>query len=95
MALVGGGQASPKTVPARLEWIVTTNWVEAYQTRTLLFCTGLEDSNVTTYHEMGTIQSNLVAYVEWKGKMSSVVIETIYVGTTNRSYILKTMRVYK
>lgn len=95
VALFGGGQDTPKTIPARLEWAVTTNWSAAYQTRTLMGWTG-KDPNVTTYHETGTIQSNLVAYVEWKGKVSGVVIETIYVGITNRSYTLsEPTRVYR
>jgi hypothetical protein len=95
-ALFGGGQDTPKTILARLEWTVTTNWAAAYQTRTLMGWTGDKDPNVTTYHENGTIQSNLVAYVEWKGKVSSVVIETIYVGTVNRSYTLsEPTRVYR
>lgn len=96
VSLFGGGQDAPKTIPARLEWTVTTNWSAAYQTRTLMGWTGDKDPNVTTYHETGTIQSNLVAYVEWKGKVSGVVIETLYVGTTNRSYTLsEPTRVYR
>lgn len=96
VSLFGGGKDVPKTIPAKLEWTVTTNWAAAYQTRTLMGWTGDKDPNVTTYHETGTIRSNLVAYVEWKGKVSGVVVETIYVGTTNRSYTMsESVRVYR
>ncbi len=86
----------PQQIPARLEWTVTTNWTPAYQSRTLMFWTGDKDPNVTTYHETGMIQSNLVAYVEWKGKVFGVVVETVHVGTTNRSYTMsESVRVYQ
>jgi hypothetical protein len=95
VTLFGGGQDTPKTIPARLEWTVSTNWVATHQIRTLMDWTGDKDPNVTTYHETGLIQSNLVAHVEWKGRVSRVVVETICVGITNRSYTMsESVRVY-
>jgi len=92
----GDGKASCQTIPARLEWTVTTNWSAGGEMTTLLYWTGDKNPNVTTYYERGTIQSNLVAHIEWKGRVSSVVIETIYIGTTNRSYtISEPTRIYR
>ena len=96
MSMFGGGQDAPKTIPARLEWMVTTNWLYEYRENKQLAWTDLEAPTVTTYHEIGTIESNLVAYVEWKGKVSSVVLESILVGTTNRVYTMsKPTRIYQ
>jgi hypothetical protein len=96
LPVFGGDQKVAKTIPARLEWTVTTNFAAAYQSRTLMAWTGDKDPNVTTYYETGPIQSNLVAYVEWKGKTFCVVVETICIGTVHRSYTMsESVRVYK
>lgn len=82
-------------LPATLHWTVTTNWIAAGQVRTLMGWTGDKDPNITTYFERGDITSNLIATVTWKGTSSSVVVETIQVGTAKRSYtISEPKRVY-
>lgn len=81
----------PTNLVAFLQWTVTTNWHSAGQSRTLLAWSGEgKDPNTTTYYENGTISSNLIALVTWKGKVSGVVIESIPFAITNRSYTLKT-----
>lgn len=78
-----------------MQWVVTTNWTPAGQSRTLLGWNGVgEDPNVTTYHERGTICSNLYLYVTWKGQVKAMVLETIWFAETNRSYTLETKRNY-
>ena len=86
---------SKPVIMATLQWNVTTNWHQTHTTRTLMAWTGDQDPNITTIHEAGIIQSNLIACIEWKGKISAVTLETVHVGTLHRSYVEKKVRVYE
>jgi hypothetical protein len=88
---------TPK-IEARLQWVVVTNWADAnYSMRTLMGWTGDKDPNITTHFEQGTLCSNLMAVVNWKGQPKDVLLESIPFSTMTRSYILKTTteRVYR
>lgn len=85
----------PKTIPVTFGWMVTTNWSPAGVTTTLLGWNGEgKDPNITTYRETGNVQSNLVATVEWKGKAFDVVVESVFVRSIHRSYVISNERVY-
>ncbi len=91
MAASANGAEVTNVIPATLRWSIVTNWSDSpWQTRTLMGWTGDKDPNITTYHEEGIIRSNLIAFVEWKGVTSSVVVETVFIGTTQRSYTIQT-----
>lgn len=90
---VAADSTAPDTIPAKLHWECETNWVGAGGFTTLLF-TYTSSGEDHVYSENGTISSNLVAEIVWKGATARLVIERQFIGMTNRSYTLKTSRVY-
>ena len=98
LTAIGDDVDFPKTIPAKLEWTVSTNWnlyVPPYTMRTLLGWYGGEDPNTSTTTETGIVQSNLVATVLWKDRPYSVIVDSVFVKTLSRSFTLKTERVYQ
>ena len=75
-----------------LKWIVETNWVQESQAdRTVMLP---ESANTTTFHESGTIRSNLYAFVEWKGDVKGVMIESVEITRLSRSFTVQPTRLY-
>lgn len=81
-------------VLATLRWEVVTNWVTLpFTFKNAIYIIGGEDQSITNYNEIGTISSNLVADIVWKGQVVSSTLESVHVGTTNRSYTIG--RIYR
>ena len=39
----------------------------------------------TGYHQSSTVQSNQVMYLEWEGQKKELLLQSINIGTTNRT----------
>lgn len=83
-------------VTGQLSWVVVTNWSKAGASSTLLYWNGEgENPNVTTWHENGTMISNLYFGFQVQGQHHAVLLRSEPFGPTlQRSYVLKTDKVY-
>lgn len=77
---------------SKLHWECSTNWSPGGESSTLMWP---PSANTITHHESGSVVSNLIAVVEWKGKYHGVVVETIPLQTLSRSYTMEERKVYR
>jgi len=81
---------------APLAWTIVTNWADAnYSMTTAMAWTGPNNPNVTTHFEHGTVSSNLIATIVWKGRTNTVVLESLPFTRLTRSYTTRLQRVYQ
>jgi hypothetical protein len=63
-----------------------TNWATVSHTEPVLSGKQLTDAvyYYGLYHQIGTIQSNVIAVIDWKGQSKTVVLESTNIGTIER-----------
>ncbi len=68
-------------IVATLVFVTVTNWVTVSKTIPVCDKVGCLVIHYTTLHQVGTVTTNLVARVEWKGKTSDAVLEQGQIST--------------
>lgn len=74
---------------AIIGFTITTNWVTYSIERAVCPVVGCAALHLDTHHQRGTIESNKVATVTYKGKPFSVILESTEIGNISRSVIAK------